>query len=123
MRTQGRAGLWRVYSGLCLAGLGAAIILFILNPGGFMNAVRNLLDPSPAPAVIPAPLEMTLSGAQIELRAGLSISTEPLTPEMNALAQYLADRINPATGLQLRPGSPAQNGDGIFLRLDAGDAS
>lgn len=89
-----------------------------------MNAFQNITGRPASPALIPAPLEMNLSGALVELAPGLPVEVDPATPEMNALAQFLADRLNPATGLRLRPASSGvdKTGQGIFLSLDPADA-
>ncbi len=53
-------------------------------------------------AIIPAPVSITNTGNIFTLSADGNIYIEPATPEMNAIGQYLADVLNPATGYGMR---------------------
>jgi hexosaminidase len=52
--------------------------------------------------LIPMPVSATEDGGAFTLTAGASIYVEPATEEMVRIGEYLADRLNPATGLGLR---------------------
>jgi hexosaminidase len=62
--------------------------------------------------LIPMPASVTQSGGAFTWTAGAGIYVEPATVEMVQIGEYLADKVNPPTGLRLRvvagaPPSPA----------------
>jgi hexosaminidase len=61
--------------------------------------------------LIPIPASVTQSAGAFTLAAGAGIYVEPATAEMVQIGEYLTERLNPATGLELRvmteAGSPA----------------
>ncbi len=86
--------------------------------------------------LIPKPVSVRQDGGVFTLRAGAGICVEPATEEMVRIGEYLADRLNPATGLRLRvlagaplrahPQTLAPTGEerdgGIALTTVGGDA-
>jgi hexosaminidase len=73
--------------------------------------------------IIPAPVLVTATGDTFTLTAAANVCVEPETAEMAGIGQYLADKLNPATGYEMRvlvaAGAPA-NGN-IYLTTVGGD--
>jgi hexosaminidase len=66
--------------------------------------------PELAPAlarVIPKPQSVTPGSGTFTLAAGAKVYVDPSSPEVTAIAQYLADKLNPATGFGIRVASAA----------------
>ena len=77
-------------------------------------------NPAPVPVnIIPRPVSEAATGGTFVLTAQAGIIVEPVTDEVKAIGQYLADAINPATGygtkVQGTENGPAQGN--IYLTL------
>jgi hexosaminidase len=72
--------------------------------------------------VIPRPVSVVPAGGTFRLTAQTVIHVEPATDELKAIGQYLADRLNPASGygIQVQEANGAPAG-GIFLSLGGAD--
>ncbi|MGB8213164.1 MAG: beta-N-acetylhexosaminidase [Anaerolineales bacterium] len=86
------------------------------------------VSPAPAPGmsnVIPRPVSVLPTGGTFVLTANTGIYVEPVTDEVKAIGQYLADHINPSTSyaikVQAANGGPQKGA--IFLTLSGADAS
>jgi hexosaminidase len=76
--------------------------------------------------VIPRPVSVTPSDGMFYLTPDMQIELDPAaTPETKAIAQYLADHLNPATGyaITLRTGSTRQSPGNIRLSITSKDDS
>ena len=62
--------------------------------------------------LIPLPSSVNSTGGIFELKRGAKIQVSPATPELRAIAQYLAERLNPATGF----GIPVVAGKGAAAK-------
>jgi hexosaminidase len=73
--------------------------------------------------LIPKPVSITPTGGVFSLSPATTIYIEPNTGELTAIGQYLADRLNPATGyhLQVLPAAGAPTTGNIYLTTAAGD--
>ena len=76
-------------------------------------------SPSNAPGVIPAPVNFTLGSGVFTLQPTTAIYYYPPSPSLLHTANYLADRLAPATGwrLSVQVGEPTSVCDAIFLSL------
>ena len=52
--------------------------------------------------IIPRPVSVISTGGNFRLTAETRISVQPVTEEVKAIGQYLADHLNPATGYNLQ---------------------
>ena len=81
------------------------------------------IPPPGMDTVIPRPVEVVATGGTFRLSAETGIYVEPATDELKAIGQYLADRLNPATGYTMQvqgtDGAPAAGN--IFLSLNGAD--
>ncbi|HUV89387.1 MAG TPA: beta-N-acetylhexosaminidase [Anaerolineae bacterium] len=85
-------------------------------------------EPAPVPTldqIIPRPVSATASGGAFSLTPETNIYVDPGTAELTGIAQYLADKLRPATGYGIQvltaSGAPAQGN--ILLTTVGGDAA
>ena len=73
--------------------------------------------------IIPMPASVTATGGTFTLTATANIYVEPGTAEMTAIGQYLADKLNPATGygMQVLTATGAPTEGSIYLTTVGGD--
>src|SRR6185295_5972315 len=57
--------------------------------------------PSALETLIPLPVKVEPAGGGFTLAADTHIAVDPATPELEAIGRFLADRLRPATGLEL----------------------
>jgi hexosaminidase len=92
--------------------------------GGIPTPTPVALAP-PLARVIPKPQSVTPATGTFALAAGAAIDVEPASAEITAIGQYLADKLNPATGYGIgvaaTSGHPA-NGN-IYITTVGADAS
>lgn len=68
--------------------------------------------------LIPQPVSVTATGERFTLAAAMPVTFSPNTPELRAIASYLADTLRPATGYAL----PVQPGHGpLHLTTEGSD--
>jgi hexosaminidase len=73
--------------------------------------------------LIPMPVSVTATGEVFALKAGAHIYVEPGSAEVAAIGQYLADRLNAATGygMQVSAASGTPAAGSIYLTTAGGD--
>ncbi|MEI7421276.1 MAG: beta-N-acetylhexosaminidase [Prolixibacteraceae bacterium] len=71
-------------------------------------------------AIIPKPVSVNSTGKTFELSKDLLIVVNQASPELNKVAQYLADRLNPATGLNITVQSAGELPNSNFILLETG---
>ena len=90
------------------------------------------VTPTPTPIgatsiqnIIPMPVSVTSTGGVFSLPGTAAIYVNPATTEMLAIGQYLADKLNPATGygLTVIGTTTAPPNGNIYLTTVGGDAS
>jgi hexosaminidase len=91
-----------------------------------MVSVQIATQPNPVPMpanIIPRPASQVSTVGSFVLSADTGIYVEPATDEVKAIGQYLADRLNPATGyaLKIQGTSAAPGGGSISLTLVGAD--
>jgi len=70
-------------------------------------------------SVIPKPVSDTLSGSAFELTKATKLTVASGSEEVKAIGQYLADRLNPATGFDLKVETAEKAPEsGIYLALN-----
>jgi hexosaminidase len=93
-------------------------------------APTNILEPTHTPAsrptmthLIPKPVSVKTAEGVFALSADARIYVAPDTPELRGLGQYLADRLNPATGygLSVSPAAGAPAPGNLYLTTVGGD--
>jgi hexosaminidase len=93
--------------------------------GGGGNATPTPEPAIPLARVIPKPQSVTPASGTFTLAAGATIFVEPASAELAAIGQYLADKLNPATGYGLAVAAtsgPPANGN-IYLTTVGADAT
>jgi hexosaminidase len=72
--------------------------------------------------LIPRPVSVTATGEMFTLQPGAYIYVEPGNAELAAIGQYLADRLNPATGygIQVMAGTGTPAAGSIYLTTTGG---
>jgi hexosaminidase len=71
-------------------------------------------------AIIPKPVSISATGKNFELKSNLVIRVNETGAEMTRVAQYLADRLNPATGLNIAVQSSGEMPEANFILLETG---
>jgi hexosaminidase len=115
------------------------VILFLAACGGGDQTPTSMSQPISTPrsagpsatspltltAVIPRPVSMTLGPGFFSLVAGTAIYIDPATPKAMALGRYLAERLRPATGYDVRvfAATDAPPPGSISLTITNADAS
>jgi hexosaminidase len=93
-----------------------------------VNNQAPMKDLEPMPTMdnlIPIPVSVTATGGVFALKAGAHIYVEPASAELTAIGQYLADRLNPATGygMQVSAANGTPTAGSIYLTTIGGDPS
>ena len=85
-------------------------------------ASAGLMAAAPPPALIPAPLEWELSGAEFQLTRSTRIYADAAS---RRVAEYLADRLRPATAfpLPVKRARGTARPDGIWLTTSGADTN
>ena len=71
-------------------------------------------------AIIPKPVSVSATGKTFELSGNLVIVVNQASPDIKRVAQYLADRLNPATGLNITVQSAGELPVSNYILLDTG---
>ncbi len=76
-------------------------------------------------SLIPMPVSVTATDSVFELNENTSIYAQPGSEEVRNIAQYLADHLNPATGLgiEVETANDTSAAGGIFLTLTDADTT
>ena len=107
----------------------AALLCVVLLPSckTMPGSAKTATPPSALESLIPLPEKVEHAGGAFTLAADSRIAIDPATPELEGIGRFLADRLKPATGLQLpvRPaaGAPARAGEGRAWRAASARSS
>ncbi|HEY5509468.1 MAG TPA: beta-N-acetylhexosaminidase [Prolixibacteraceae bacterium] len=71
-------------------------------------------------AIIPKPVSVSATGKNFDLKNNLVIRVNEASAEMTRVAQYLADRLNPATGFNIAVQSSGDLPESNFILLETG---
>ncbi len=107
-----------------------AVLTSILYVGCFIALISGCTQPSPTPkdllkeALIPQPVLVEAGGSSFALTEKTDIFIAGNNPELQKIAQYFADLLNPATGLDIRVQTAAEApGSGhLFFALSGENA-
>jgi hexosaminidase len=99
------------------------LFLFALILTSLLSCKRQAPTGLSQENLIPKPVSVTAGGSVFELTQASGIYVEGESPEHLKIAQYLADKLNPATGFALKP-TPANGAPGsgnIYLTVSGND--